>query len=95
MTKEQQQVLNQAIEQNGEEAQIDMIIEECAELIHALQRHKRDPSPERKKNVCEEIADVKIMIFQGESMFGQAGLIDTYVESKINRLKVRLHQGKV
>ncbi len=59
----------------GYEAQSNQLIEECAELIQALNKYRRataglgQPMPDYKKtlaieNVAEEIADVEIMLEQ-------------------------------
>lgn len=90
-------LLQQVLDKWGSTAQIDMIIEECAELILALQKMKRNygkNSTRDKKlimNVCDEIADVKIMIKQAELLFDKK-LIQARVDYKMNRLKKRLQK---
>jgi len=94
-TSKQIQVLNRAIEKFGFEKQVEMIIEECAELIVALQKLKRDRGEDYLKklfNVQDEIADVKIMIRQAEILF-EDPIINKRVEFKINRLEKRIIEG--
>lgn len=46
----------------GDEAQIDMAVEECAELIDKLQKNKRRRAS--WEDIAEEVADVSIMMEQ-------------------------------
>lgn len=72
-----------AIKKWGTELQLDMMIEECAELIQAIIHFKRN-----RKAVAEiisEIADVKIMIEQMEEIFDKVS-IEGIVQIKLERL---------
>lgn len=91
--KEHEDVLNKAIEVWGNEAQLEMVIEECLELALALQKlkRKRGNPLDKINNVVDEIADVKIMIYQAERIFGSQP-VNERVEFKINRLKERLKE---
>jgi len=80
-------ILNKAIEVYGEDAQIDQMIEEAAELIVALQHYKRGRIT--KDQVCEEVADVKIMSVQMEKIFGKLEVRKQEI-LKIKRLEERL-----
>ena len=51
-----------AVEQYGERNQLDMVEEECAELIQAVCKRKR--GIDNKDNLVDEIADVEIMLEQ-------------------------------
>lgn len=83
-------VLKRAIIIDGEDFQIEMIIEECAELIHALQKLKRSGyQPDKIKQVIDELADVRIMVQQGINIFGKIG-VQNRINFKINRLDERL-----
>ena len=58
------------IETFGIERQCRQAMEECAELIQAINKAVRYPDdPKRIVQLVEEIADVKIMILQLEEMF--------------------------
>ena len=91
-------LLQQAIDKWGANAQIDMIIEECAELILALQKMKRNygkdfaQDEELLTSVCDEVADVRIMTEQAQLLFDKE-LIQARVDYKMNRLKDRLSEG--
>ena len=54
------QILKAAIKTFGERNQEEMAVEECAELIQALNHKHRG----REHNIPEEIADVEIMLEQ-------------------------------
>lgn len=83
-------VLKKAIEIHGEEAQLLVAMEECAELIQAISHHLRKRNP---TNIIEEIADVSIMIKQLEIIFGKDD-IKAMIDSKIKRLNDRLSKTK-
>ena len=91
-------VLKQIIAKFGEDQQIEMIIEECSELIQALQKLKRaktnhagesDLIEKRLHEVRSEVADVKIMIGQAVMIFGR-NEIDDIIDAKLERIKVKL-----
>lgn len=85
------ETLQRAIDKWGKEAQIDMIEEECLELALAIQKLKRKRGivVDKVFNICDEIADCKIMLRQAEKIFDKQ-LIDERVRFKMNRLKDRL-----
>lgn len=81
-------ILKNAIKKWGIDSQLDMLIEECAELIVALQHFKR-----RRINwedVAEEIADVKIMCAQMETFENITSLVSKIEMEKLKRLEERL-----
>lgn len=83
-----------AIRKWGRELQIEMAIEECSELIHALQKLKRDGTNTEKYNhVCEEVADVDIMIQQLKFIFSYQ-MIEEYRIIKLERLEKRIADEK-
>jgi NTP pyrophosphatase (non-canonical NTP hydrolase) len=88
MTEEE--IIKSAISTYGSGSQIDKTVEECGELIQALMKCKRHQTGKNINNVCDEIADVKIMIMQMEEIF-PAGTIKERVEFKLNRLKDRIN----
>jgi len=105
MTKEQIEILKKAINKFGNMNQLDMAIEECAELIQAINKLKRAglisyhitkpnenmdfKSISAYNNLCSEVADVKIMIRQLELMLCEER-INISVDRKIKRLNKRL-----
>lgn len=90
-------VLCDAIVTYGREAQTDMCIEECSELIKALLKYRRFPPEEwlskkrlnTLKSIQEEIADVQIMIWQMDLMYGY-GFTGDQIDKKIDRLRERI-----
>ena len=71
----------------GAEKQIDMVVEEGAELILALMHRKRG----RGSNVITEIADLTIMVGQMRLLFG-AEAVDAEIGDKLDRLEYRLDE---
>jgi len=65
------ELYEKAIVKFGKPSQIEMLIEELAELTLALQKFKRDPSPEKAAEVCDEMADVEIMVEQNKLVFNE------------------------
>jgi NTP pyrophosphatase (non-canonical NTP hydrolase) len=96
-SKEYCDVICDAIDTYGREAQTDMCIEECSELIKALLKLRRLPLEERiaakgmkaLENIQEEIADVQIMLWQIDLMYGY-GYVEDQIDKKLNRLKERI-----
>lgn len=90
-------LLQQAIEKWGANSQIEMIIEECAELILILQKLKRNYGKDFAYNeelltsVCGEVADVTIMTEQAKLLFDKE-IIQARIDYKMNRLKERLEK---
>lgn len=87
-----EQVFKQSIEIYGKEAQCRQAMEECAELIQAINKCLRYPDKkESKPNLIEEIADVEIMIFQLKEMFNiDDNIVENYKFLKATREKRRL-----
>ena len=80
-------ILTDAIEIYGEDSQIWMTIEEMSELSNALAKYRRGKVT--REDVCEEIADVAIMMIQLSKIFGPDDISD-YLKSKLDRLDKRL-----
>lgn len=81
----------------GYEAQSNQLIEECAELIQAVSKHRRAAAKgEDEKviafdNLVEEIADVEIMLEQVKHLLKipDEDLL-AYKQFKVNRTKERI-----
>lgn len=78
----------------GFEKQIDLMIEEMSELTKALLKLRRFDGNDteymkRHAHVCEEIADVEIMLDQMKICFGE-GNVSEWKEDKLDRLRKRL-----
>lgn len=77
---------NQSIIKYGEEPQCRQAMEECAELIQAINKCIR--YPDRKdchNNLIEEIVDVEIMLYQLKVMFNVSD--DEVFEVKVQKAK--------
>lgn len=84
-------------------AQIGQTTEECAELIKALNKYKRVfnvgqttnvSEAEAVDNVCEEIADVSIMLEQMIYLFGIEDAVKEMYEKKLQRTYERMRQDE-
>lgn len=81
------ELYDKAISKWGHEAQLNMLFEECGELLSAIGKLKRGRCD--KYDVITELADVSIMVEQMAVLFGH----DEYVAEKarkLMRLKERL-----
>ena len=91
--RERRNIMTRAIQHFGETAQIDMAVEEMAELTKALCKVKRAtpgaPTTAAIANVIEEIADVQIMLDQLRLIFARS--TDEVEEDKLRRLLGRLN----
>lgn len=91
------EVLQNAVDTYGKEAQVDIAIEEMSELIKALLKNRRaEHSPEAwdyektRQNIFEEIADVVIMLTQLLMIFGGRDAVQKAINEKVERLATRL-----
>ena len=80
-------VIERAIKKNGLDMQLTVALEELAELQQAICKYKRG----EEHNIEEEIADVKIMIEQLETIFNK-DTIRNWRNKKIERLDRRLRE---
>lgn len=72
---------------NGKESQCRMAMEECAELIQAVNKCLRYPTGASIANLTEEIADVEIMIEQLKLMFKVSdNAVECEKDRKVDRL---------
>jgi NTP pyrophosphatase (non-canonical NTP hydrolase) len=81
-----------ALEKWGEEPQLDMLIEECSELITAIQHYRRHRVD--KSAVRTELADVLIMVFQAARIFGIDPTIEA-IEHKAERTRSKVLFGDI
>ena len=82
-------VLQEAIYAWGPDFQMDMAVEEVGEFLVALQHWKRGRV--EKDAVCEEIADVLIVMQEMALVFG-AETVDTFKRQKMERLRRRIDE---
>jgi len=84
---EKRRVCRVAVGKYGPEQQMDMLTEECAELIAARNHLRR--SRINVADFLKKVADVEIMISQMRVIFGD-GKIDSAINEKITRLAGKL-----
>lgn len=90
--KKIEKIFKKPIEVYGKEAQSRQAMEECAELVQAINKCLRYPNKEEcKDNLIEEIADVEIMLYQLKEMFYiNETEVHEWKEKKAKREKERL-----
>ena len=76
----------------GEDLQTHVHMEECAELIQALSKVRRNPGEfEHLSNLAEEMADLLICLEQMKEMYGITDRqLQNYVDYKTGREMVRI-----
>lgn len=98
-TIDEEKICRAALVAYGDYAQMDMMIEECSELIKEICKMKRCTGDKEdiaeeilkvEKRIAEEIADVLIMIRQMEMLFGIKDEVEEQKAFKLERLKNRL-----
>jgi len=77
---------NLAITKWGIESQLDMIVEECAELILAVQKSRRKRN-KGNHSIPEELADVENCLNQFKKLYPE---IEQIRQSKLNRMAMLL-----
>ena len=85
---EENEIYKKAILQLGVANQTQMLMEECAELIVAIQHNRRGKVPLRV--VAGECADVEIMLGQMRVLMGDT--IDKMKRIKLDRLERTLEE---
>ena len=72
----------------GEAAQVGVAVEECAELIVALQKHvNRSTTYDTVEAVLDEIADVEMMLAQLRLTFGISDeMLQKQIKQKFSKL---------
>ena len=86
-----------ALDQWGFNAQVGQTVEECAELIVALQKYiNRTPKPGIVENITDEIADVEMMLAQMRLALGiDDDTLRERIEYKFERLNQYLAEDRV
>ena len=91
--KKVKELLNKAIDTYGIEEQLLQTVEECAELIQAINKWRRTKDLESTKDavehLAEEAADVIIMLEQIKIMVGEPKM-NWWIDFKLQRLAERL-----
>jgi uncharacterized protein YbcI len=82
-----------AVKRYGNEKQLEMVVEECSELIKAIMKWKRNDIFENVLQVLEEYVDVKITLNQIKYIFPLDREIEKRFRRKLERLRVKLQVG--
>ena len=90
-------IMQAALDKWGINAQVGQTVEECAELIVALQKYvNRTPQPGMIENILDEIADVEMMLAQMRLVLGISdGTLRKRIEYKFEKLNQYLSSDKV
>jgi len=96
-TNNEIKIMHQALGQWGLNAQVGQAVEECAELIVALQKHiNRTPLHQNTDNILDEIADVEMMLAQIRLALGiDDEKLRKRIEHKFERLQRYLANNEV
>jgi len=81
-------LMQEALRKWGIQSQLDMVIEECAELIDAIQKWRRH----RVNNwqVLEEAVDVELCLGQLKIILDAPEVFEQKRKEKLERLRIRL-----
>jgi hypothetical protein len=83
--KSQKELMQDALNNWGSQSQLDMVIEECAELIDAIQKWRRRRVDSVK--VLEEAVDVELCLEQLKMMLDAPTLFENTKKEKLTRLE--------
>lgn len=92
-TEEQKKIMIKALSRFGVDAQDDIAIEEMSELTKAIIKNRRYKNFETYENLCEELADVFIMMEQILISLDK-DRVQSYINSKLERLNERLSDAE-
>lgn len=95
-TKKRDEVFRRCIVEYGANSQIDMALEEMAELSKALLKLRREKDGNSKSlidDVIDEIADVRIMCRQMELLFQAEDRVEKRIDFKVKRQMKRLENN--
>jgi ubiquinone biosynthesis protein UbiJ len=86
-----EEICRAAIELYGSDAQERQCIEECAELIQAINKKHRG----KEHNIAEEIADVENMLFQVKEINDCFEEVKRIKREKLERLAAKMSSGRI
>lgn len=92
---ERLRIYHEAIDHYGMENQLEMVQEECSELIQAISKYKRLKSIKTINNIVDELVDVHIMVNQLRVMLSIPLYdLNNQIDYKLNRLQQRIKEDK-
>jgi len=83
--KTAKELMRSALDEWGSDSQLDMVVEECAELIDAIQKWRRHRIASEK--VLEEAVDVELCLGQLKLMLDAPALFENIKKEKLKRLE--------
>lgn len=94
VNSERDKVFKQCLHTYGADPQIDMTLEEMAELSKALLKNRRSggSDPKCRDNIVDELADVRIMVRQMEILFQCEDEVESRIDYKVQRQARRLKE---
>ena len=94
MTTLQQKRCAQIMKHYGRSNQLDVLQEECAELIQAVSKVRRG-TPGADEHFIDELADVSIMVQQHVSDMDEDEKTEFYkkINEKLDRQEIRMKKG--
>lgn len=90
---EEREIYNKAIQKWGITPQLNMVTEECSELLVAINKHRRNPCEETENAIAGEMADVEIMLSQLKAIFRNEASVEKIKQIKLERLRERLNKS--
>lgn len=89
-----QELNHKVVKRYGMPIQSTIAMEECAELIQAISKMKRDASDHNYEHLVEEMADVYIILDQLQFMFNvKPEDLDSMITYKQSRNEARMKYG--
>ncbi len=88
--KTDKELMQQALKEWGSDSQLDMVIEECAELIDAIQKWRRHRIDSIK--VLEETVDVELCVEQLKIILDAPTLFNKIRKEKLERLEKLVYE---
>ena len=95
---ENRNLMQDVVEKWGEEAQMDMIAEKSILMAMTIQKLRRTDRREDRRayneaynNVCERVADMRLMVEQSEFLFNTTE-IDNHYTNKVQLMKQALNE---
>ncbi len=82
------EILQEAIDRYGMDAQLKMVLEEMSELQKEICKFWR--GKDNLEQIADEVADVEIMLEQVRIIFQIEDVVDEHISQKISRLRDRL-----
>lgn len=91
---EHKEIYKKAVKTWGKTSQLDMLVEECAEVIVAVKKLKRFGTLNERIKLEKEVADVEIMCEQFRIVY-EDNQVDRYKLEKLERLESLINKNPI